>query len=1044
MPRVTSPTRALAPPVRYVRASSADAVYGRRERKLDAEMERDRDPDRGTVPAVERERRDRDRDLDREPARFVERERERPARDRDGRDYSRRVPRPYYEDYIESHSDDSTSDEIQMSDAGSVAGRRPAPRRYPSPPQRVRREASPDAVRHREAGADRRRRASPYRPWRRSEALREIRGRRDPERDRHKRRTRAPRIPNFFDDEDDDFTPQFYGRDSHLRRPHGNGAAQYVVPPPGMPSHTRERGPHGPEPYPDYQQYPSRPVNGYAMAPGMAYPMYDQYAPPLNMPYPGTATTLFNNPFPQYPQPGPPDLNAYPRERVVMPQMPMPGPPDLNAYPRERSMPHQQPMSMPPDLNAYPRERNMAHQPPISVPLNLNAYYPERSTAQPPPMPMSGPPNMNSYPHERAMSYPQPPPPDPPRPPPAREAAYTEPRGYSSSYEAERTTRETAEAEKQKGLVDSIRREVDSSLEKAALDQKARGEMMDTWARKETERRLEFQDQMRQEIEQSFANAAEAQRQRNENTENWARKEVERRKLFEEMIQAEVVSATRATKTIDEESSAKEEEAQRLRALAEDLMQKSQQALEEARRLIMRNDFETIEVVREERGSPAPPPPPVSPPSSSNDYHRGRRLSRSPPWAPTSSMPEVPKPPETEAEEGEEAEKDDESEIRSRRRRSTRRGYSSSAGSPRSFSSVSSCEKEEIQRRELRRIREELLDPILDRIGGLTTAVMHGGLHFNAPPVFMHYPTQTQASETSRSFSSCSESDDRETVTPMQEEPVQRGETEQEQEQELGSEVRAVVTVPDLDEQELSSAKIPPSGTSGEQPISAENGSSGGESWTTATEDVVGESTPPVQLTPAKHMVEVQDLLEKEDDTDEAPTLVNFESAGHTAVETKTLFQTEQQTVDNEVIESYPKESSDQPRKDILAPTNDPDVESEDVETHKPHPSTSDKRTKNNKAGDSRHRHWDGSYAPKMRFSADFERLDTTTMPNLDRRGRAGYQGRKGRHGYEKMSSMPRFQPAFIPIPYFHPVFRGASPSGSRRRRDGDDEPMVD
>ncbi|KAH7131103.1 hypothetical protein EDB81DRAFT_130776 [Dactylonectria macrodidyma] len=1021
MPLVRSPARGQPRTIvidpengRYARARSADPIYNRREREME-----------------------RERNFDHQPVRIIERERARPERERDQRDNRERgrAPRPYYEDY-DGIDDDEFSDAIHHSDASSdiIQIRAPPRRGSPSsPPPRRRREASLEPVQYREVEADTRRRASTYRPSRRPEPPRAAHMRRDTERDRdrEKRRSRVPRMSNFFDEEDDDFRPQFYRRDSHPRRAHGNGGVQYVVPPPGVPNHAREHRHHHVDPYLDYQQYPSHPAAGYYSAPNQRPPQ----APTLNMPYAGASATPF-----EYPQPGPPDLNAYARERAVMQQMPMPGPPDLNAYPRERSMPHQQPMSMPPDLNAYHPRGSIPHQQPLSMPPDVNAYHRERNRAHRPPM-APGPPDLNSYVHERDMFHPTPILEDPARPPPAREALYAEPRGYSPSYEAEKAARETADAEKHKELIDSIRREVDNSLGMAALAQEARGERLDTWAKKETERRLEFEAKMREEMEQLFAKAAEEQRQRNEKTENWARKEVERRRLFEEMIQAEVDSATRAIRTTDEEQGAKEEEVSGLRALAEDRMQKSEQALKGAERL--RNDFHVIEVDVEEEEVYAPPPPPApaSPPRSSSRYDRGRRWSRSPPWGPTSPPPEGPEPPETETEEGEGAERDEESETPRCRQRSYRRRYESSVDSSGTYSSLAYCERDEVKRRELRRVREELLDPILDSIGALTTAVMFGGSHFNSPPAFMHYPPQRHASDTSRSFSSYSESD-KETVTPKNELPKK-------QEQKKSPEPGAVVIVPDVDDQESSSAEMTPSGTPSEQSVSAENRSSGTESWVTATEDVVEESKS------AGYMAEDQEVIDetnKEDDTDEAPTLVNFESADHTAAGEQGAFETDlgpldsenegglhknRQTVDNELIESHPKESSDPPGKELLAPAKDPNAESEDVRNPKPQPSTSDKRPKHQRAGDSRYRYWDGSYTPKKR--ADFEGPDTT-----DRRGRVGGQGRKGRHGYEKMVSMPMLQSAFIPIPYFHPVFGGVPPDRSRRRRGGDEEPMVD
>lgn len=793
------------------------------------------------------------------------------------------------------------------------------------------------------------------------------------------------RVPGYIDEDDIDI--RVSRRDSHRRRArHGNDIVPYNAPR-GFP---REPASHKPQPYPDNR--PRQPsFNQYVMTPAGAYTVQPSQHPGSNIPAPPPANMAYAGP----------SVTAHPGD---------PGYQYMTAVP--------------------------------------NSYMHQQHTPVPAP-PGSGP-----------------------RPSGAPEPIYPGAGGFfQAKYEGdrEREARARAEAERQREFCESIRREVDESLRRAAEAQKERDEKSEMRAKTEAERRLEFETLIRSEVEMSISKASELQKKRVGKTEKWARSEVQRLRGFGELIKADIQSTMKVVKTLEAEQRIRDAEAESLQIQMEIQVNKAMEALEKTERL--RAELKDMRANRAEtyEGSPPPRTPPFRPAHGRRASY-SERSSPSPSWEPRPPPPAVPEAPKTDPDIVEEGRENDPTDHR---RESSRRRYSPSVASYDSYVSTSSRdgrprkEKDREQRRDMRMVREELLDPIVDAISGLATAVMFGGLHFQSPPVFMHYPPHPYGSNSSRSVSTYEESgsDDRETVTPQQnEQPSQFDESGPEQEPTSQSPV--LISAPDHSDQETNSTPTTNSVISNDETMSPDDRSVVAESWTTATEEAVSTYNPLEYTKPVKEDQRTLEGDPKEDDTDETPTLVNSEFTNHTAIEKMPLVENQdnvpelsgeesldknyqvpvmitQQILSSETIERKSSLSSDtQSGKELLGPLNDHESEQVDSDDKTPQPSTSDKR-KQRKAADSRHRYWDGSYIPKHYFPSDSDGPNTAT-PDLDRKGRTGGHGRKGRNGHDKVPPLPILKNAFIPILYFHPVFGGVPPSRGRRRRGGDEEATVD
>lgn len=789
-----------------------------------------------------------------------------------------------------------------------------------------------------------------------------------------------PRVGSF---DQDDVDIRISRHDSHRRRTrHGNDLVRYNAPR-GVP---REAASHKQQPYPDHRQPRQHLSNTYGMTPAGAYAVHPSQHPGANMPAP------------------PPPNMAY-------------AGPSVAAHPGDPGLQY---------MTAMP-----------------SSYMHQQHTPAPAPL-VTGP-QPSGVPEPISASF------------------------YQAKYEGdrEREARARAEAERQREFCESIRREVDESLRRAAEAQKERDEKSEMRAKSEAERRLEFEALIRSEVEMSISKASEIQKKRVDKTEKWARTEVQRLKGFEELIKNDVQATMKVVKTLEAEQKIRDAEAESLQIQMEIQVNKAMEALEKTERL--RAELRDMRANR--AGTYEASPPPRTPPFRPAHGRRAsysERSSPSPAWESRSPPPAVPEAPKTDPDVAEESHENYPSDHR---RQSSRRRYSPSVASYHSYVSTSSRdgrprnqEDGEI-RRDMRMVREELLDPIVEAISGLATAVMFGGLHFQSPPVFMHYPPHPHESNSSRSVSTCEESgsDDRETVTPRQnEQPSQIDKSGQEQEP--ASQSPELVSVPDHSDQETTFTRMTDSIISNDETMSPDDRSVVAESWTTATEESVATYNPLEYTKPGK---EDEHNLERgsEENTDETPTLVNSRFTNTTVekmppVETQDNIPkmsgeesldknyqvpatTTQQLISNEAIESKTSLSSDaQPGKELLGPLNDHESEQVDSNDKNPQPSTSDKR-KQRKAADSRHRYWDGSYIPKP-YTPSHPDGPSTAIPDLDRKGRTGGHGRKVRNAHDKVPPLPVLKNAFIPIPYFHPVFGGVPPSRGRRRRGGDEEATVD
>ncbi|KAL6407169.1 kinase [Ilyonectria robusta] len=1007
---------------RHERASSADEIYRRRVAEANFELELGL--------------RDREREREREPVRIerVEvRERERPervvVREREWEDDYRRdieAAREYREDdeYYEFEyevADDDYEDEYeyhQPSDSSSVVERpttrhrtrriietrrvrSPSPIRIIEPSKRARipvpitvresrRYQSPSRERIRRSLSRERLRDRIEDENRRISArpavptpARPMRAELDPRLQRRPAGTHHdPRVGSF---DQDDVDIRASRHDSHRRRArHGNDLVRYNAPR-GVP---REAANHKQQPYPDHRQPRQHLSNTYGMTPAGVYTVHPSQRPGANMPAP---------------------------------------PPPNMAYAG-------------PSVAAHPGDPGLQYM--TTIP---SSYMHQQHT--PAPAPLGSGPQPSGVPEPMSASF------------------------FQAKYEGdrEREARARAEAERQREFCESIRREVDESLRRAAEAQKERDEKSEMRAKSEAERRLEFEALIRSEVEMSISKASEIQKKRVDKTEKWARTEVQRLKGFEELIKNDVQSTMKVVKTLEAEQKIRDAEAESLQIQMEIQVNKAMEALEKTERL--RAELRDMRANRAGTYEESPPPrtPPFRP-------AHGRRASYSehpspsPAWESRSPPPAVPEAPETDPDVVEESH---ENYPTDHRRQSSRRRYSPSVASYHSYVSTSSRdgrprnEEDGEMRRDMRMVREELLDPIVEVISGLATAVMFGGLHFQSPPVFMHYPPHPDESNSSRSVSTCEESgsDDRETVTPQQnEQPSQIDESGPEQEPNSQSPV--LVSAPDHSDQEATSTQTTDSVISNDETMSPDDRSVVAESWTTATEESVPTYNPLEYTKPVKEEQHTLEEDSREDDTDETPTLVNSGFPNYTAVEKMPLVENQdntpemsgeesldknyqvpaiinQQIVSSEAIESKPSLSSDaQPGKELLGPLNNHESEQVDSNDKSPQPSTSDKR-KQRKAADSRHRYWDGSYIPKHYFPSDPDGPNTA-IPDLDRKGRTGGHGRKGRNAHDKVPPLPVLKNAFIPIPYFHPVFGGVPPSRGRRRRGGDEEATVD
>ncbi|KAH7010215.1 hypothetical protein EDB80DRAFT_892260 [Ilyonectria destructans] len=1079
MPQIMSAARTSGRPTtiperverRRERASSVDEIYRRRDDERELERERDRERDREREPVRIERIEVREREREREPVRIEVRERERErepervvVREREwGEDDYRRdfeAAREYREDneYYESEYevvDDDYEDEYeyrQPSDSSSVverpttrhrtrriietrrvrspspirvresrrAERSPSPiriiesrtrvrspspiiireaRRVPSPVpiiiretrrfqspsrERIRRSPSRERLRERIEVENRRISARPAVP---TTPARPVRSGLNPRLERRGPPARTHHDPRVGSFDQDDIDIRVSRHDSHRRRArHGNDIVPYNAPR----GFARETASHKPQPYPDHRQHRQPSFNPYGMTPAGAYTVQPSQHPGANIPAP---------------------------------------PPPNMAYAG-------------PSVAAHPGDPGFQY-----------------ITAMP-----------NSYMHQQHTPVPAPPG-SGPQPSGAPEPIYPGASFFQAKYEGdrEREARARAEAERQREFCESIRREVDESLRRAAEAQKERDEKSEMRAKTEAERRLEFEALIRSEVEMSISKASEIQKKRVDKTEKWARSEVQRLRGFGELIKSDVQSTMKVVKTLEAEQRVRDAEAESLQIQMEIQVNKAMEALEKTERLraelrdMRANQAETYE------GSPPPRTPPFRPAHGRRASY-SERSSPTSPWSPRPPPPAVPDAPKTDPDVVEESYENDPTDHR---RESSRRRYSPSVASYDSYVSTSSRdgrprkENDGELRRDMRMVREELLDPIVEAISGLATAVMFGGLHFQSPPVFMHYPPHPDESNSSRSVSTCEESgsDDRETVTPQQnEQPSQIDESSQDQEPTSQSAV--LVSTPDHSDQETNSTQTTDSVISNDETMSPDDRSVVAESWTTATEEAVPTYNPLEYTKPVKEDQHNLKEYSKEDDTDETPTLVNSEFTNHTTIEKMPPVENQdnvpemsgeeildsnyqvpaiitQQITSSEAIESKPSLSSDaQPGKELLGPLNDHESEQVDSNDKNPQPSTSDKR-KQRKAADSRHRYWDGSYIPKHYFPSDPDGPNTAT-PDLDRKGRPGGHGRKGRNAHDKVPPLPVLKNAFIPIPYFHPVFGGVPPSRSRRRRGGDEEATVD
>ncbi|KAF7558276.1 hypothetical protein G7Z17_g116 [Cylindrodendrum hubeiense] len=989
---------------RHGRARSADSALTRIEGPQSGDRVREVVYEHWSRDRGERDReRERERDTEWEDVEVEYRER--------GDNFHSEDETDYEEDDVDEYED------IQPSDSASAAyvhrrqsrpyARRPSPPSGPrrerpplvqlregSPEVRFRERPPPERILREEVGTNARRAStrpgSARRPSRSSRypnppsVIREHPRASPPPGPppRNRRFSRAPGFrPDFFDDDDEPV--RLHRRDSHRSATrHRNVVIPFSRPRPGHSIHHRDSVAHDyPQPIPEHQ-YPPASANPYVIPVMPGSRRYPQ-RPPSSMP-----------------PPPPPDM-IYGGSAV----------PPFQVYGESASMPYGATM-----VSQYPP---------------------------------GGP---NPYLHQQHM--PMPPPPEP-APAPAPGATIAEER----ERERERAEKAAIEEKRQKEFY-TLRRDIDESMKQATQAQLEQLQMTERFAKTERENRQKFEELIQREFEQSISKASEMQKKRQEKTEKWARAELDKLKSFEELIKKDIESTLQVVKTLQAEQAARDEQAEKFRSLMEEQSRQAMEALDEADRL--RNELDAIQA---RHAGATEGPPPMPPPFRPGRARRGsyhRPSSPAPSGSTTSPPPPAPEPPGMNSVIIDESEEDeeggDEDDVSNHRKEyEYSRPYSPRGSSVASYDSYTSVysrsgrprkEKERELRRSVRMLREELLDPIIDSISALATAVMFGGLHFQSPPVFMHYPPAAHRSDTSRSVSEGSISDDKETVTQQQNEQPRQSD-ESTQKHKLPSQSQVVVSTPDHNDQDTASTRTTDSGMSNDEVISPGNGSVVAESWTTATEEATSTYNSAEDVQPKEPVIKEQGVFRenaKDEDAEETPTLVNSEFTSHTVIEKRSPVQEPdnvpgiggekgldakdqapttiiQQNICNEAIESHPNNSSDtKSGKELLGPVNHK-AEGVDLDGVNPQPSTSDKRSKQEKAADSRHRYWDGSYIPK---------------------GKAGGRGKNGRNPREKASPSPVLQHTFIPIPYFHPVFGGVPPARNRRRRGGDEGATVD
>ncbi|KPM41908.1 hypothetical protein AK830_g4614 [Neonectria ditissima] len=342
--------------------------------------------------------------------------------------------------------------------------------------------------------------------------------------------------------------------------------------------------------------------------------------------------------------------------------------------------------------------------------------------------------------------------------------------------------------------------------------------------------------------------------------------------------------------------------------------------------------------------------------------------------------------------------------------------------------SDTSREMDEVEeRRMLRLMREEIVEPIVSALSGLAKGPKLDGIPYQVPPMFAPfspyppYPDYGRGSPRSRtsSYTETESEDDRSVASRRHRRSSRRSENRR-----RSSQPRVVV--PELNPGEAKSSSVSARIERIEERAAREEGP--GSPPKVVNHGEAGES---IESTPV-----VEDVPEGilPDGDDDEYTWVNSETTEQPV--TQHIFPSK-----GVVSEANANEKSDlevQPPKMVVQRTSPKDLAaSKTPRSTQPDEEilflTNDHNTEKPRrnAQDLDHSRNTGRY-----FMADFK--DHMAMPDVYRRGRVNFHGKNSRHN--RRFQLPIMPHAFYPMPYFPPTYAEMPSSRGRRRRGGDED----